>query len=488
VLHNGWISWAASQRGEHGATAAPDCNGGRAPAGIAASQLVGAGWPRAGLVTSGRLLRRNLVQRQPLLAAVNLTVGLAVLAVLSGSAPPVALDSWFAYLATVQAGRVLFWSRARRRRKPERGRFQALWLTSISAAAGIAWGLAGLLFGADTGPAGAIFIPFVLAGMAAGSITALPAHPPSFFTFVWAALTPYAALLALQPQPVMRVMALVTLLYAAGISVMGWQAHRTLRLATELNLQNAVLVRRLERSRRGLETMVAQRTLELQATNASLTTEVAERRRSEQHRELLLREMSHRVKNLLAMVAAIARQTEAGTDGDAHDFVARFSGRLQALAGAHELLIAGGWQGTGLAELAGLVLRPYLEEPGGERLRLHVEDVPLGVDVAQNLALVLHELATNAVKHGALSVPGGQVDVDGRLVVAGEDGGRRLELSWSETGGPVVRPPTRRGFGTSLLQRAIALQHDGEVRLDWRPEGLVCRIALAESEALAGTR
>jgi PAS domain S-box-containing protein len=196
-------------------------------------------------------------------------------------------------------------------------------------------------------------------------------------------------------------------------------------------------------------------------------------KRAEEQRELLLHELSHRVKNILAVVQAIAAQT-AARSATVADLLDAFRGRLRALSVAHELLTAEGWRGADLASLAGSTLGPYV---GDGRVRLGLPRASLDPAVAQTLSLALHELATNAAKHGALSAPGGRVTLDG--AAEGLDGGRRLAVVWREEGGPPVEErPAVRGFGTTLLTRAIAHQHRGRVELDWRREGLVCRIEL----------
>ena len=197
--------------------------------------------------------------------------------------------------------------------------------------------------------------------------------------------------------------------------------------------------------------------------------EVAERRRVEQRQELLLAELSHRVKNMLAVMQAIARQS-AVSASTVPGFVANFRGRLGALAAAHDLLTASGWRGVGLAGLAQAVLAPHVGQEG--RLALELSDVPLQPALAQSLALVFHELATNAAKHGALSSP------EGKVRLSTDPTRPDLVMVWREQGGPPVMRPAMRGFGTTLLEGAVAHQHGGQVELDWRVDGLVCRLSL----------
>jgi PAS domain S-box-containing protein len=199
-----------------------------------------------------------------------------------------------------------------------------------------------------------------------------------------------------------------------------------------------------------------------------LVTDLSDRRVADRRR-LLLQELNHRVKNTLAMVQAIAHQTGRGAatlDG----FLAAFRGRLAALSAAHDLLVVHGWQGVRLEDLLGRALKAHLAEAG--RLRLSLPPLVLRPQAAQDVALAAHELATNATKHGALSVPGGHVTLEGRI-----EGGE-LVLVWREEGGPPVAVPSHRGFGTTLLTQAIRHQHRGRVTLDWRAQGLVCTIAL----------
>jgi two-component sensor histidine kinase len=203
-----------------------------------------------------------------------------------------------------------------------------------------------------------------------------------------------------------------------------------------------------------------------------------EREAAAERQLLLLAELNHRVKNMLAVIQSIAKQT-ASRAGSTPTFVAAFRGRLEALAAAHNLLTATGWEGVGLDDLARTTLAPHFGR-AGDRLQLELADVPLSPALAQSLALVFHELATNATKHGALASPEGTV----RLV--GEISARELRLLWHESGGPPVERPTARGFGTTLVERALAHQHGGRVELDWRRDGLVCHMRLPLERATSG--
>jgi two-component sensor histidine kinase len=146
-------------------------------------------------------------------------------------------------------------------------------------------------------------------------------------------------------------------------------------------------------------------------------------------------------------------------------------GRIQALANVHSLFVDTRWAGAELSTIATRELAPYSEE-GKTRVRIGGPQVLLEPNTAQTIAIILHELATNAAKYGALSAPKGQV----RLKWSREANGL-LHLSWTETGGPVVEEPTRKGFGGRIIEQMIA-QLDGKARLDWRASGLVCELTL----------
>jgi PAS domain S-box-containing protein len=192
------------------------------------------------------------------------------------------------------------------------------------------------------------------------------------------------------------------------------------------------------------------------------------RREGDERQRLLLQELAHRVKNSLAVVLAMARQS-AERAADVAGFLEDFEGRLLALAAVHDLLSDSGWLGVRLPGLVRLALAPHDEG----RIGAEVEDLPIGPAAAQDLVLALHELAVNATRHGALSAAGGKVAV----TVRAEDGD--LVLAWRETGGPAVTPPAGRGFGTSLLEAVASHERGGRLEMDWRPEGLACTLRLS---------
>jgi PAS domain S-box-containing protein len=207
-------------------------------------------------------------------------------------------------------------------------------------------------------------------------------------------------------------------------------------------------------------------------------TDVTERRGAEARRRLLVNELNHRVKNVLATVQAIAAQSLRGSDV-APAARERFMARLMALARANDVLVAEDWQGASLAAIASEVAGPH---GAGERFSVAGPAMHLAPQAATALALGLHELATNAAKYGALSRPEGRVVLSWTL--SGEPGRRRLDLSWRETGGPPTTPPTRRGFGTRLIERGLAGGLQAQVKLDYRPEGLVFTLSAPVGEAI----
>ena len=205
----------------------------------------------------------------------------------------------------------------------------------------------------------------------------------------------------------------------------------------------------------------------------SAQRDVTERKRAEARQRLLLAELNHRVKNTLAAVQSLAAQTARQAES-ADGFQVAFQSRLMALARSHDMLTEGGWEGAALHEVAQRTLAAY----GGAPARCGVFGPPLRLvpTAVVTLNLAFHELATNAAKHGALSLPGGRVEVGWALEPGG--GGPVLAISWRESGGPPVRPPERRGFGSRLIERGLPQEFGAEVALDFAPAGVECRIRL----------
>jgi PAS domain S-box-containing protein len=201
--------------------------------------------------------------------------------------------------------------------------------------------------------------------------------------------------------------------------------------------------------------------------------DVSDKARHEQQRELLLAELNHRVKNSLAVVQGIAFQTFRG-DNARPEARAAFEGRLAALAAAHNLLTQAHWESASLDEIAADALQT--RGVNAQRIALSGPRLLLPPKSALALALALHELATNALKYGALSRDGGKVELAWRCDEASPGAPGRLHLSWRESGGPAVQAPTRRGFGSMLVERTLAQDLNGEVAMEFRPEGVVCSI------------
>jgi PAS domain S-box-containing protein len=199
--------------------------------------------------------------------------------------------------------------------------------------------------------------------------------------------------------------------------------------------------------------------------------DVTPRKRAEQRIDLVLRELRHRVKNLLAVVRSLAAQTLRHAPS-LEAFDQAFQGRLAGLAGAHDLLVDTNWEGASLRALVVAQLSPWLEQQ--DRLRLAGDEVTLPANAALTLGMTLHELATNAAKHGALSTAVGEVDVSWRHEPAAAGG--QLVLLWQERGGPEVSPPERRSFGTRLIEDGIAYEFGGEVNLEFLPPGVRCEL------------
>jgi PAS domain S-box-containing protein len=201
--------------------------------------------------------------------------------------------------------------------------------------------------------------------------------------------------------------------------------------------------------------------------------DLTDRRQDEKRMRLMMRELTHRSKNLLAVIQAMARKT-AGLSDDMDGFIADFSSRLRAMAAAQDLLVSHSWQGADLGDL----LRASVAQtvaPDGEQVRIDGPALMLAPDSAQNLGLAFHELATNASKYGALATETGALDVSWTRA----DG--RVRIVWRERGGPPVTPPERRGFGRVLLERLVGATLNGSVNLDFRPDGLLCEIDFPEA-------
>jgi two-component sensor histidine kinase len=198
---------------------------------------------------------------------------------------------------------------------------------------------------------------------------------------------------------------------------------------------------------------------------AGISYDITQRKQAEQRLRLLAREVDHRAKNLLSVIQSMVRMTRART---IEEFIDAVEGRIAALGRAHTLLADSRWIGADLHRLVKEELAPHRGRNDG---RVHVDGptVMLTPQAAQSVSMALHELATNAAKYGALSVPDGHVSLSWSWT---EDG--RLAVRWTETGGPRVRPPTQFGFGTRVINGTIKRQLGGDVQFDWAAEGLRC--------------
>ncbi len=204
-----------------------------------------------------------------------------------------------------------------------------------------------------------------------------------------------------------------------------------------------------------------------------LTVDITERKHAEKRQDLLVAELDHRVKNVLARVAVVAMQTREGSTS-MNDFVKALDGRIQSMAAAHSLLSQSRWHGVGLTDLVRDQLAPYATAANAE---IRGPNIMLSAATTQAVAMVLHELVTNAAKYGALSNPGGKVSVSWDKP-SDESGGAILTIAWREIGGPPVVAPARSGFGTSLIRDLIPHELGGSVDLAFGADGVHCKIVV----------
>ena len=203
---------------------------------------------------------------------------------------------------------------------------------------------------------------------------------------------------------------------------------------------------------------------------SGVTIDITDRKEADERQVLLAREVDHRARNALAVIQSIIRLTRAKS---VDDYVQAIEGRIKALARAHTLLSDSRWQGADLATLVSEELAPYR---AGDKIKFGGPDISLQPATAQGLALALHELATNAAKHGALSSPGGKIALDWQLE------GDALTLHWAENGGPSIAQPTSRSFGLKVIVASIEQQLGGKSSFDWNSQGLRCVFSIPRSE------
>ena len=196
--------------------------------------------------------------------------------------------------------------------------------------------------------------------------------------------------------------------------------------------------------------------------------DVTENVEARERQDLLINELNHRVKNTLAIVQSLAAQSFRQVEGG-EDARQTFEARLNALAAAHALLTQRSWEDTSLSDT---LVSAIAAATGSDRSRVSLDgpDVPLSPQTAVSLSMIVHELATNAIKYGALSLAGGRVAIDWTV----EDD--ELRLHWAEAGGPPVTPPAHAGFGTRLIKRGLSVDGRGSVDLKFAPTGVECDI------------
>ena len=199
--------------------------------------------------------------------------------------------------------------------------------------------------------------------------------------------------------------------------------------------------------------------------------DITERKRAEEYQGVLISELDHRVKNVLATVSAVAGQTLETSSSMSH-FVAALDGRIRSMAAAHELLSTRQWRGMPMAEL---VRREFAAYAGRNNTRIDGPDVMLSAEAGQAMGMVLHELVTNAAKYGALSTQSGHVSVRWYRKL---NGSAQLVLVWQESGGPRVEAPRKSGYGTGVVRDLIPYEFGGTVDLSFPPEGVRCRLEI----------
>lgn len=204
--------------------------------------------------------------------------------------------------------------------------------------------------------------------------------------------------------------------------------------------------------------------------------DITERMEPDEQARLLMQEVHHRFKNMLALVQAIARQT---MQTNSENFLARFSARIQALSAAQDMLVHDQWRGADVEDLVRSQLG-HMKGIIGERIRLKGPRVPLKADAAQALGMAIHELATNAGKYGALSNEAGTVRIEWQLDRE-PSGDRFFEISWVERNGPLVKKPERLGFGSLVIERMTSNAMNASVDVDYEPLGLTWRLRCSDA-------
>jgi PAS domain S-box-containing protein len=202
-------------------------------------------------------------------------------------------------------------------------------------------------------------------------------------------------------------------------------------------------------------------------------SDVTEQKQAEEHKDVLLHEMQHRTRNLTALIDAIARQSMPPNEPAVENYYRTFIARLRTLFGAAEIVMGSQRRQADLGDILRAALSPFAADTG-ERLRVEGPRVQVHEQTAASVALAIHELATNAMKYGALSTPKGQVSL--RWHAKPKDRTAHVEIVWKESGGPPVRAPSREGFGSRVIRYATSRERDGSVVLAYEPAGVTCTI------------
>ena len=232
-----------------------------------------------------------------------------------------------------------------------------------------------------------------------------------------------------------------------------------------------VLGRRKDGTEFAIEVSLSRQRIDGQHIATAVIRDVSDRKVEEKQRQLIADEVAHRLRNTMAVITSIVSLT-ARNASSAADLKTKLLGRFAAISRTNDFLIRGAWIEASLRELLESELAPYCDDD--DRITLEGPDVAIDREAAVAMALVFHELATNASKYGALSVSAGRLHV--RWQVAGSNK-RVLEVIWRETGGPLVLPPTRRGFGSELISSNLR-GHGGETELTYLAAGITCSLRL----------
>lgn len=213
-----------------------------------------------------------------------------------------------------------------------------------------------------------------------------------------------------------------------------------------------------------------------------LLRDLHDRKLADEQRDLVIGELRHRMKNLITVIEALAKNSRRRADGEAavEEFLTRFLGRLHALATAADLVLAGNRVAIDTHAVVRATLFPFDEEKS-HRIRIGGPDLQLSEDLGGGLALAVHELATNALKYGALSVHGGTISFTWSIAPVAD--GDEVVFEWKERGGPPPEPPTREGFGNRVIKSVTSREKTGSVTIEYPPDGLYCRIAYVRPRA-----